>query len=726
MPYEIETKDGIVIRGIPDDVAADHPSVKAKVDAARASKAGPDEFDRSVSDPTSGMSTFDKAAAGVGKAIVDTGRGLGQMVGATSRDDVAESRKRDAALMDTGAGFGGNLAGNIALFLAPGGILKGAAMAARGAGAAKTGQALSAAGTAALTPKTVSAAVPVGMAMGAVQPSADTGETLANTAVGGAASGVFPALTRIGRTAKAALEPFYESGKQQILGRLYNRAAGDGVAAAAARAAMEKAQVLVPGSLPTAAQASGNAGIAALERTASAIDPTVTTAFAKRLEEQNAARVAVIRRFAGTDAERDAAVAAREATTGDLRNAALKNADYGTTKTAEMEGRIAGKQGAVVSALQDEGRFATRAAEQEHLANNWIPVPGLPRAPGRYAPNAARVPEAEAAADAASGIVTQRKAERDFLGRQLDSLKQAGYSPLNAGEITDSISGTLSQPGKRASTVVQKTLGDVKAKLSELADANGHISADDLYTVRKELGNTISTHAKDTNNWDKKLTAGLERDIQKAIDAQMRKAGAGGLWDDYLAKYQELSRPINQMDVGREIADKSIDKLTGQVQPRAFAKSLSDATAQRATGYGKATLDKTLEPAQLARLNAVKDDISRAVAALNVGRGPGSDTVQKLAYSNFVDASGVPTFIRSMKPVQAIGGVAGAAADALYGRANKEMAARLAQSGLDPASVAAAMKLAANPGGEKLVNLIAGGGSAVGRTAALALLNAHQ
>ena len=35
MAYEIETKDGIVIRNIPDNIKPDDPSVKAKVTNAR-------------------------------------------------------------------------------------------------------------------------------------------------------------------------------------------------------------------------------------------------------------------------------------------------------------------------------------------------------------------------------------------------------------------------------------------------------------------------------------------------------------------------------------------------------------------------------------------------------------------------------------------------------------------------------------------------------------------
>jgi len=54
------------------------------------------------------------------------------------------------------------------------------------------------------------------------------------------------------------------------------------------------------------------------------------------------------------------------------------------------------------------------------------------------------------------------------------------------------------------------------------------------------------------------------------------------------------------------------------------------------------------------------------------------------------------------------------------------MAAKLARSGLEPKEVAKMMALAAKSGNGKLLEHVAGGGSAIGRTAALALLNARQ
>ena len=65
-------------------------------------------------DPTDGMSTTDKLLAGAGKAFADIGRGVGQMVGAVSDKEVNDAKRRDAALMNTGAGTVGNVVGNAA------------------------------------------------------------------------------------------------------------------------------------------------------------------------------------------------------------------------------------------------------------------------------------------------------------------------------------------------------------------------------------------------------------------------------------------------------------------------------------------------------------------------------------------------------------------------------------------------------------------------------------
>lgn len=128
-------------------------------EAARAKVAEMDEQWRAGIDPTKGMSTFDKMAAGAGKAITDLGRGAGQMLGLVDEQDIAESRKRDAPLMDTKAGIAGNIAGNVAAFV-PAAFVPGA--------------------------NTYTGAALAGSIFGALQPTGEDESRLGNTALGGA------------------------------------------------------------------------------------------------------------------------------------------------------------------------------------------------------------------------------------------------------------------------------------------------------------------------------------------------------------------------------------------------------------------------------------------------------------------------------------------------------------------------------------------------------------
>jgi hypothetical protein len=260
-------------------------------------------------DPTIGMSGADKFLAGAGKAIVDTGRGLGQLVGAVSRDDVAESRERDSALMHTGAGMTGNIAGNVGMALAPGGLLKGAAAVAKAVPAlASAAPMLSAAGGAAMAPSSIPGALAVGAVQGAIQPSTSTHETLQNTGIGAAASAAMPVVMRAGQVAKSFVDPLYEGGQRKIMGNALRSVAGNQADDAAA--AMKSAAPLVPGSRPTAAEAAQNPGIAALQRAAIAADPVATNELTLRQVAQSEARNAALEAVAPS---KTAAVAARDA-----------------------------------------------------------------------------------------------------------------------------------------------------------------------------------------------------------------------------------------------------------------------------------------------------------------------------------------------------------------------------------------------------------------------------
>ena len=89
-----------------------------------AGKMGFDEFAQRVGhklapDPTEGMSGVERFAAGVGKSIYDTGRGIGQLFGMVDEADIARARELDRPLMETGAGLAGNIAGQTAQVMTP-------------------------------------------------------------------------------------------------------------------------------------------------------------------------------------------------------------------------------------------------------------------------------------------------------------------------------------------------------------------------------------------------------------------------------------------------------------------------------------------------------------------------------------------------------------------------------------------------------------------------------
>jgi hypothetical protein len=148
--------------------------------------------------------------------------------------------------------------------------------------------------------------------------------------------------------------------------------------------------------------------------------------------------------------------------------------------------------------------------------------------------------------------------------------------------------------------------------------------------------------------------------------------------------FAEMSKPINQMDIAQNIADRSISPLNDVLKPDAFARALSDDTAASVTGMRNASLEKILEPQQLGMLNAIKQDLARSVQARDLGRGAGSDTVQKLAMSNIMDRAGVPSNVANFPGISRMGNF-------VYGSSDEQMRQMLAQALLDPKETARLM-----------------------------------
>lgn len=298
---DVTLPNGIVVRGIPD--GTNKYAIMEK--AIAKGLATPEDFGQQSANPTEGMSGVEKFRAGWGKSAVDLGRGAGQWVGLTSREDVARSRERDAPLMQSGVARTGNILGSVANVL-PTALIPGA--------------------------NTVAGATAIGAGVGALQPSTSTGETLGNTALGGAAGGgsilAGRLLGSLWNGGKALVEPFLKGGQDRIAARtLTEFAGGTDDAARALQNIARNAPDTLPGMQPTTAELAQNAGLSQLERTLRN-NPETLPAISDRLLRNRNAILGAVDDIAGDAAERQWTGAARTAVTEDL---------YGLVNVARVE-----------------------------------------------------------------------------------------------------------------------------------------------------------------------------------------------------------------------------------------------------------------------------------------------------------------------------------------------------------------------------------------------------
>ena len=230
------------------------------------------EYDTAAPDPTEGMGGVEKFAAGMGKAFADLGRGAGQYVGLADRADVAEARRLDRPLMNTGAGLAGNITGNVTALL-PTALVPGA--------------------------NTYTGAAAIGAATGALQQSESGSETLKNIALGGIVAPATIAAVRGGQAlyqgAKGLAEPFTKAGQDRIAAEVLRRSATN-PAKAIERAG--RAKQLVPGSQSTLAQVAEDPGLAQLERTM-LNNPEYAGPLQQRFGNQRVARLSAVKDVAG-------------------------------------------------------------------------------------------------------------------------------------------------------------------------------------------------------------------------------------------------------------------------------------------------------------------------------------------------------------------------------------------------------------------------------------------
>lgn len=482
---------------------------------------------------------------------------------------------------------------------------------------------------------TVAAAGPLGRAgqyatqgavLGALTPAEEAEnlltEKIKQIGIGGLFGGVLSGSIDLGKgaykVAKEFTKPLTTAGQKAILQeRLVEMASKDPEKIINA---LKNAQEIVPGSKPTAAEALADipaaTSLAAFQKSIEKIPKQgIAVDFSVRKADVANARKALIRQTAGSQDDLIEAIANRTRVTAPLREDALAQANIAGELAPQFESQIAQKFSSKAKSLQAAGMLETEAAQQSQLARNFTPVPGYPRVGPELSNNFDRVLGNLEGAKAAKDVAAQRQAEMQFKKLQLQSLAENGFYPLRVSPIIENIDNVLQKPGERASDVVVNVFSSLKEKLQRLSNPEtGVIDSNDLYTIRKEIGNDIKKFSEASQNWDAKFTSGLEKNVKSYIDNAIEKAGNSGDWKRYLDAFQKESTKINQIQIAQALEKQLGTPLGNAERVAGFAAALENAPnlIKRSTGQARfQNLEDIMTKEQLADFNSVLSDVSR-------------------------------------------------------------------------------------------------------------------
>lgn len=242
--------------------------------------------------------------------------------------------------------------------------------------------------------------------------------------------------------------------------------------------------------------------------------------------------------------------------------------------------------------------------------------------------NAARVAAIEQFAGDPASLAAARQARTQQTSASLNQAMQ------DKGVDVAGLRGSLQAQYDKAAgrSAVQRTIQDVQTALDDVGD-----DVFGLYNVRKTVDDLLTGKAGTDKSYAKAASREL---MQFKTDLDQAIAKVSPSFGDYLSRYQQLSVPINRMQVGQALmSSKSggavLDPVTGAqvLTPAQFSKasrSLDDIAA-KATGFKKAKADQILTASDISVIKAIQDDLERQAFRATAGSGGNSQTFERLA-----------------------------------------------------------------------------------------------
>ena len=383
-----------------------------------------------------------------------------------------------------------------------------------------------------------------------------------------------------GDVAENFLRPFTQSGREKIVSDILKNAAQDPQAAIQK---LKDARVLITAknavgqdvsSVPTVAEATGDIGLTALQKSVKTENPVP---FANRVSEQNTARNLLLDTMAKSDAEFEAAKTARDAATAPMREKAFVRSDNGVKK-AEI--------------LNDVDALSNQINSHNKLRSLNSPL--------------------------APSIKETKALQSNMMKKALDylSIYEPKAQPLNSGFLVEKLTKELSTP-QASRQSVEQAINWVSKRLGNKTDARS------IYEVRKDINDAMQgKYSGELANL--KLAKSTLKDLKNSLDDAIESSAPG--FKAYLGKYTNASRPINHMEILRDIKQNTM--LAAPDLASGF-DTISQPKWSNMVQKNRAELAKTLPKAHLDKLDAITADLDRGTALSAAGlKAVGSDTMQ--------------------------------------------------------------------------------------------------
>ena len=138
--------------------------------------------------------------------------------------------------------------------------------------------------------------------------------------------------------------------------------------------------------------------------------------------------------------------------------------------------------------------------------------------------------------------------------------------------IKEAIGKILANPKYEGLKVIEDSLVDSIKQIDDMAKETGSVNAKALQNLRGQIGTTIGKYSKANQSFDKRLNAGVEREVQLAIDDAIEASGGAG-WKDLMKGYAQSAQNIGKQKERLIESKKQAVGVRSQVSPGNIAAS---------------------------------------------------------------------------------------------------------------------------------------------------------